>query len=75
MNLSLEPMNLADEDLQLGVKANLVSFPCICDQNIQGFFFFSCLKVTCSVEMQFQKIIKGQAYKLLLLLPKMLTPE
>ena len=62
-------------DFQLGVKANLVSFPCICDQNTQGFFFFFCLKMTYSVEMQFQKIIKGQPYKLLLLLPKMLTPE
>ena len=38
-------------------------------------FFFPCLKMTCSVEMQFQKIIKEQPYKLLLLLPKMLTPE
>lgn len=79
MNLLLEPIILAEEDLSLAVKANLVPFPCICDQNIPGsfFFFFSffSLKMICSVEMQFQKIIKGQPYKLTLPRPKMLIPE
>lgn len=50
-------------------------FPMYLIRTSKAFFFFFCLKMTCSVEMQFQKIIKEQPYKLLLLLPKMLTPE
>lgn len=40
VNLLLEPINLAEEDLQLVMKANLLCSPCISDQNIQGFCFF-----------------------------------
>lgn len=57
VNLPLEPINLADEDLQLVVKASLVCFPYICDQNIQDIFFS--LKIIGSVEMRLKKIIKG----------------
>lgn len=54
VNLLLEPINLADEDLQFAVKAGLLCFPSICDRDIQG-TLFSSLKMICSVEIQLKK--------------------
>lgn len=39
MNLHWAPVDSAHEDLQHVVKANLVCFPCICDQNVCGTSF------------------------------------
>lgn len=54
VNLLLEPINLADEDLQSAVKAGLVGFPSICDRDIRG-VLLSSLKTICSVEMPLTK--------------------
>lgn len=57
MNLHWAPVNSAHEDLQRVVKANLVCFPCICDQNVCG-TSFAYRRLTALVKCA--KTIKGR---------------
>lgn len=64
MNLHWAPVNSAHEDLQRVVKANLVCFPCICDQNVYG-TSFAYRRLTALVKCA--KTIKGRCSSLKML--------